>query len=754
VDDGAAVKGYGQDAKERAFVSIAVDGEKIWSRRFDVIAVTTDGGEVTSSSRPFGGTAKAAGGVVKFEFDLPLAKVAKFRIGSRAIRTRQWTDVVMTESKQNLYGDMRQTPPAKSQSSSLSQPESTPGVPLLIQGRSIADWVKEAEISVRPGKEGERALRVLENAGPPIMPQLGRLLVEDKSPEIQAKAAWAMSVISYHNPDAPEVHSAVPVLTTAAQNKSSEVRIYSVQALGAIGRAASNAVPVLIRSARDENDGVRLSAVDALGRIGATLPESIEALTAAVSDGSSDVRITARKALEMLVLPRLRQPLPEATAVNAFRAIGPSAVPSLIALLKDGDPVLRADAAWALGSLQISNRQDLVAISPLIGALGDPDAHVRLQAAAALGQFGPAASAAVEPLTGRLKDDEKGPDTNTVVYVRAAAARALGRIGPGAKAAVPMLQSLSTDQNRYTRMDAVVALWRIQRLAAAALPKLMDGLSTIEQDTTWQIFDALAEMGPQAKEAVPAISAHLNSPNPLVRKRAAEALRHIETGPASQMSDLQTLVQAILTGDSTGLEKEGLGFKFQTENSQEMLDFSKQQIRWQAATALTKRGTNAWPVVPALLSTVSGKDMSVGHAAAEALVGIKAEESPEWARSRQLLVGQTNAARVFRYLLVGRDMFGRTYDGAHRRFGLVGLAATGPAAGIAYPDIVDVLKHDKELEVRACAAMVLGSLEVERKATVVLLKGVLQDKGIFGDFSGWVGAEREKAFRVKAVGTA
>jgi beta-lactamase regulating signal transducer with metallopeptidase domain/HEAT repeat protein len=191
---------------------------------------------------------------------------------------------------------------------------------------------------------------------------------------------------------------------------------------------------------------------------------------------------------------------------------------------------------------------------------------------------------------------------------------------------------------------------------------------------------------------------------------------------------LQALVQAILTGDSAGLEKEGLGFKFQTENSQEMLDFSKQLNRWQAATALTKRGTNAWPVVPALLSTVTNKDMSVGHAAAEALVGIKAEESPEWARSRQPLTGQTNAARVFRYLVVGRDMSGKTYDGAHRRFGLVGLAATGPAAGIAYADIVDALKHDKEPEVRACAAMALGGLETERKATVVLLKGVLQDK--------------------------
>ena len=41
---------------------------------------------------------------------------------------------------------------------------------------------------------------------------------------------------------------------------------------------------------------------------------------------------------------------------------------------------------------------------------------------------------------------------------------------------------------------------------------------------------------------------------------------------------------------------------------------------------------------------------------------------------------------------------------------------------------MDALKHDKEPEVRACAAMVLGGLETERKATVEVLKGVLQDK--------------------------
>ena len=172
-----------------------------------------------------------------------------------------------------------------------------PQSPALVQGRPVADWVKEVEIG---GLTVSGASKVLDDAGPQIMPQLSRLLREDESPEIQAKAAWAISLIGYHNPSAPEVHNTVPVLTTAAENKNSEVRIYSVQALGAIGRAASNAIPVLIQLTRDQSDGVRISAVDALGRIGATSPESVAALTAAASDASSDVRITARKALEIV----------------------------------------------------------------------------------------------------------------------------------------------------------------------------------------------------------------------------------------------------------------------------------------------------------------------------------------------------------------------------------------------------------------------------------------------------------------------
>lgn len=63
-----------------------------------------------------------------------------------------------------------------------------------------------------------------------------------------------------------------------------------------------------------------------------------------------------------------------------------------------------------------------------------------------------------------------------------------------------------------------------------------------------------------------------------------------------------------------------------------------------------------------------------------------------------------------------------------RRFGLIGLAATGPAAETAYSDIVEVLKHDEEPALRAWAAIALGNMEAERKTTMALLKGVLQDK--------------------------
>src|SRR6266404_2619025 len=161
-----------------------------------------------------------------------------------------------------------------------------------------------------------------------------------------------------------------------------------------------------------------------------------------------------------------KDPFKEVSAVNVFANIGPSAIPSLIVLLKDDNAAVRSSSAWALESLRRSGYGDDVSISALAGALSDPDANVRLHVASALGEFGPKAGVAVPALGARLKDDDKGTEKGSAVFVRAAAARALGRIGPGARATTSNLTQLLYDPEPYLRMEATIALWRINRQAS------------------------------------------------------------------------------------------------------------------------------------------------------------------------------------------------------------------------------------------------------------------------------------------------
>ena len=157
-------------------------------------------------------------------------------------------------------------------------------------------------------------------------------------------------------------------------------------------------------------------------------------------------------------------------------------------------------------------------------------------------------------------------------------------------------------------------------------------------------------------------------------------------------------------------------------------DLSQVLRRDSAIHKLAAMGTNAWPAVPALARALRRGDVSVALAAAEGLAVIKADEHPDWARVEQRLNGQSTAARAFDYLLVGRDQFGRRYDPTRRRFALVGLAATGPAAGRAGSDVIDLLKSKEEAhELRALAPAALARIDAGKQQAVPLLKAVLRD---------------------------
>jgi len=102
------VNGPGQNLDGYAFLSIAV-GNKMKDRKFGVVAVTKDGRELTT----VGGESGFADGarLAEFDFSVPLAEIAKFRVGSRPIRTMEWTNVVLRQSSEVADGLLADQPP-------------------------------------------------------------------------------------------------------------------------------------------------------------------------------------------------------------------------------------------------------------------------------------------------------------------------------------------------------------------------------------------------------------------------------------------------------------------------------------------------------------------------------------------------------------------------------------------------------------------------------------------------------------------
>jgi HEAT repeat protein len=145
----------------------------------------------------------------------------------------------------------------------------------------------------------------------------------------------------------------------------------------------------------------RAEAARALGSLGPRAGEAVPALLDAMARPGSGVELTmaARKAL---------------------RAIGPSAIPSLLGLLRSGGAKARSQAAMALGDL---GPQGASAVGPLTQALeGDRDTSVRAAAAAALGAIGPPAAPALPALrraAGNVNEKLTGDPLRAELRVRA-----------------------------------------------------------------------------------------------------------------------------------------------------------------------------------------------------------------------------------------------------------------------------------------------------------------------------------------------
>lgn len=225
------------------------------------------------------------------------------------------------------------------------------------------------------------------------------------------------------------------------------------------------AVPLLIQLTRSPVPAVRWQAAAHLAKVKDIPAPAIDALLALLDDPDSYVRHTAAQALGELhpdrpdvvaaLIGKLSTPDRDAVVrpLSAYRASAVEAVPKLIEILQaeQNDMGVRWNAARTLGKIGPAAKS---AIPTLIAVLKDSEVLLREHAAEALGDIGPDSAEAVPHLIPLLKDEDS--------RVRRDVVRALGMIGPAAKSASPAILPLLNDDEPPVREAAKVALRKLE----------------------------------------------------------------------------------------------------------------------------------------------------------------------------------------------------------------------------------------------------------------------------------------------------
>ena len=144
--------------------------------------------------------------------------------------------------------------------------------------------------------------------------------------------------------------------------------------------------------------------------------------------------------------------------------------------------------------------------------LTSSDPHLRAHAAIALGGMGKAAMPAAVALAKLITDDDAD--------VRHAALDALAEIKPGPEMTVPLLVQALQDKD-----DAVIrrSLHALAERGAAIVPAMVEAMK--DDRTEFYALLVLHEIGPEAKDAVPAICKLIKEKNePYQRQEAAMTL--------------------------------------------------------------------------------------------------------------------------------------------------------------------------------------------------------------------------------------
>jgi len=204
--------------------------------------------------------------------------------------------------------------------------------------------------------------------------------------------------------------------------------------------------------------------------------------------------------------------------------------PVLISLLKDPDRDVRVRVLTALGNLGGQAHRVLPVLRAALKetAVQDDDESVRTYAAHALLKVGPEPDSDVTGLIDALQ--------NELEVLRFHAAIALGNLGHDARPAMPaLIHTALWDEDPAVRVEAAVALWKIDRTGPLVIPALIKALADHNELICWIAADCLGQIGSEAREAVPALQQALHRPFKiaLIRRGVALALERIDPHAAA-----------------------------------------------------------------------------------------------------------------------------------------------------------------------------------------------------------------------------
>lgn len=462
---------------------------------------------------------------------------------------------------------------------------------------------------------------------------------------------------------------------TLTTTDSSRTRVLTLDEIATFGSQAKDALPDVLAMTADPEPRVRWHAARTIGLIGEDAIAAMPTLVKLLHDDDPITVAQAAAAIRHIRTDDERTDTPDQDAALYATAIEP-----LLAVTVHPDPRVRRAAVRTIRVLD----SDSETLAALLGkVLADSDPAVILPALHTLADMG---DEAVPVLVESLK----------VPAARYWAAVALAEIGPEAAPATAGLAALADEGEPEERMQAMLALAAIGPEAAAATPVLIDALSSGDGSLRFAAVFALGS---------------------LQAKAADEALQKAIAGPDDFLAEIAAWARTKIHPDDVELKRLAL------EKLRSGLSSDLPKVRAASTSGLSDLATRLTPaerqqLAADFLKMLSDPDPAVGTRGGAALIRLgadavaplggqlaNAELRPVVLELLAAIGGEAvKALEPIRAALADQDPVVRGEAS-------IALAAIGPAAAPAVPQLQQILADSAEdAGARYSAAYALGRI--------------------------------------------